>query len=133
MSDAAVLAPKVLVVDDDRMVLRSTRLVLESEGFRVVTVDRGEAALEVARAEQPDVMLLDVMMPEVDGWETLHRLREDAATRDIPVVIFTAREHVRGRRLARELGAADYVQKPFDGGHLANVLRTYAAARRRGA
>jgi DNA-binding response OmpR family regulator len=132
VSDAVALAPKVLIVDDDRMVLRSTRLVLESEGFRVVTVDRGEAAVETARIEQPDVMLLDVMMPEIDGWETLHRLRALPATRDIPVVIFTAREHVRGRRLARELGAVDYVQKPFDAAELASLLRTHAA-RRRGA
>lgn len=132
MSDLAVEALKVLIVDDDRLVLYSTQLVLESEGFCVVTVDRGDAAVEAACEERPDVMLLDVMMPDVDGWETLHRLREHPDTSGIPVVIFTAREHVRGRRLARELGAVDYVQKPFDAAELVRLLRTHATRRRSG-
>lgn len=122
--------PKVLVVDDDALVRRSTRLLLESCGFQVVTLDRGDAALDTARREQPDVLLLDVMMPDVDGWETLSRLHADPETSGIPVVIFTAREHARGRRLARELGAVDYVQKPFEAQAFVDLLHDYAARRR---
>lgn len=129
MAETIAEAAKVLVVDDDRMVLTSTRLILESAGFRVVALDRGDAAVEAARRERPDVMLLDVMMPELDGWEILGRLRAHPDTRSIPVVIFTAREHARGRRLARELGAADYVPKPFETDALLRVLRTHAARR----
>ena len=129
MAEIATDAAKVLVVDDDRMVLTSTRLILESAGFRVVAVDRGDAAVDAARRERPDVLLLDVMMPELDGWEILGRLRAHEDTKSIPVVIFTAREHARGRRLARELGAVDYVQKPFVADALIRVLRTHAARR----
>jgi two-component system alkaline phosphatase synthesis response regulator PhoP len=119
-------------VDDDRLVLHSTRLLLEAGGLDVVTVDRGAEAVEWARRERPDVLLLDVMMPEVDGWETLARLRSLPETSGIPVVIFTAREHARGRRLARELGAADYVQKPFDARALVGLVRHYASQARAG-
>ena len=128
----AAPAAKVLVVDDDRLVLHSTRLLLESAGFAVSTVDRGEAAVEWAIRERPDVLLLDIMMPDVDGWETLSRLRSLPETADIPVIIFTAREHSRGRRLARELGAADYVQKPFDAKALLGLVRRHAARGRDG-
>ena len=130
MADTAVSLPKVLVIDDDALVLRSTRLLLQSCGFSVVTLDRGDAAVETARRERPDVLLLDVMMPDVDGWETLHRLHADPETSGIPVVIFTAREHARGRRLARELGAVDYVQKPFEAQAFVDLLHGYAARRR---
>lgn len=130
MADVATPPAKVLVVDDDRLVLHSTRLLLEASGFAVVTVDRGDAAVESAVREKPDVLLLDVMMPDVDGWETLSRLQAAPETRGIPVVIFTAREHSRGRRLARELGAADYVQKPFDAKALVGLVRRHASAHR---
>ena len=130
MADVAAPPAKVLVVDDDRLVLHSTRLLLQASGFEVVTADRGDVAVETALRERPDVLLLDVMMPDVDGWETLSRLQSAPETRDIPVVIFTAREHTRGRRLARELGAADYVQKPFDAKALVGLVRRHAAARR---
>jgi DNA-binding response OmpR family regulator len=130
VADVATPPAKVLVVDDDRLVLHSTRLLLEASGFAVVTVDRGDAAVESAVREKPDVLLLDVMMPDVDGWETLSRLQAAPETRGIPVVIFTAREHSRGRRLARELGAADYVQKPFDAKALVGLVRRHASAHR---
>ena len=124
-------APVVLLVDDDRMVLFSTKLVLQSSGFRVVAVDRGALAVEAARKDPPDVMLLDIMMPEMDGWETLSRLRAESGLREIPVLIFTAREHYRGRRVARELGAVDYVPKPYDAEKLVQLCRTHAESNRR--
>jgi DNA-binding response OmpR family regulator len=132
-ADAAGPRPTtVLVVDDEQMILRSTRAVLECAGFRVVTADGGERALEAVRAERPDVVLLDIMMPEVDGWETLSLLRGDPSTRELPVVIFTAREHARGRQLACEMGAVDYVQKPYDPDALAALLRAHVDRRRGG-
>jgi DNA-binding response OmpR family regulator len=120
--------PKVLVIDDDRMVLLSTRLVLEASGCKVFVCDRGAQAVNVARQDPPDVILLDLMMPVTDGWETLGLLRADETTQRTPVVVFTAREHQRGHRLAREMGADDYVQKPFDAGRLVARLRELAAA-----
>lgn len=123
-------ALSVLVVDDHRMVLLSTRLILSSSGFRVLLCDRGDQVLPSVLREQPDVILLDIMMPGVDGWETLSQLKANPKTADIPVVVFTAREHVRGQRLARELGAAGYVQKPYDADRLCALLREHGQARR---
>lgn len=124
-------APCVLIVDDDRMVLFSTKLVLQASCFRVATVDRGALAVDAARAERADVILLDIMMPEMDGWETLSRIRAEADLREVPVLIFTAREHYRGRRVARELGAVDYVSKPYDAEKLVELCRVHAEANRR--
>lgn len=121
------LAPKVLVVDDDRMVLLSTRLVLESAGFRVAISDRGDRALEIVREERPDVLLLDLMMPGTDGWETLRRLRADPVGALLPVIVFTASENTRGRITARTRGADDYVQKPFDADRLVALVRRHVA------
>jgi DNA-binding response OmpR family regulator len=118
-------APKVLVVDDDRMVLLSTRLVLESAGFRVAISDRGDRAVEAVREERPDVLLLDLMMPGVDGWETLRRLRADPVGSLLPVIVFTASENTRGRIVARTRGADDYVQKPFDADRLVALVRRH--------
>lgn len=123
-------APSVLVVDDHRMVLLSTRLILSTSGFRVVLCERGDQVLASVLRERPDVILLDIMMPGVDGWETLSQIKADPRTAEIPVVVFTAREHLRGQRLARELGAAGYVQKPYDADRLCALLREHVKAHR---
>jgi len=101
--------------------------VLKSAGFRVITADRGEKGMELAIAERPDAILLDVMMPDVDGWEILGRLRNHPVTENVPVLMFTAREHTRGGKLARDLGAAAYIRKPFDAEDLINTVRLHAS------
>ena len=116
---------KTLIVDDEKLILISTRIVLESVGYSVQTADSGEAAIRTAKEENPGLILLDIMMPGIDGWETLSRLKEDPETKDIPVIIFTAREHTRGRQLAREMGAADYFQKPFEPDELIAIVEKY--------
>jgi DNA-binding response OmpR family regulator len=116
---------KILIVDDEKLILISTRIVLESVGYGVVTAASGEEAIGKAKEEMPGLILLDIMMPGIDGWETLSRLKEDAETKDIPVIIFTAREHSRGRQLAREMGAADYFQKPFEPDELIAIVEEY--------
>jgi len=116
-----------LIVDDEKLILISTRIVLESVGFDVLTADSGEAAIATAKSKKPGLILLDIMMPGIDGWETLSRLKEDPETKEIPVIIFTAREHSRGRQLAREMGAADYFQKPFEPDELISIVEEYLA------
>ena len=116
---------KILIVDDEKLILISTRIVLESVGYGVLTAASGEEALSTAKDEDPGLILLDIMMPGIDGWETLSRLKEESATKDIPVIIFTAREHSRGRHLAREMGAADYFQKPFEPDELIDIVEEY--------
>ena len=116
---------EVLIVDDEKLILISTRIVLESVGYGAITAANGEEAISLAQERRPGLILLDIMMPGIDGWETLSRLKDAAETKDIPVIIFTAREHSRGRHLAREMGAADYFQKPFEPDELIEIVQEY--------
>ena len=116
---------KILIVDDEKLILISTRIVLESVGYGAITAANGEEAISLALEHRPGLILLDIMMPGIDGWETLSRLKEAPESKDIPVIIFTAREHSRGRQLAREMGAADYFQKPFEPDELIAIVEEY--------
>jgi CheY-like chemotaxis protein len=116
----------VLVIDDDQWIVDSTAMVLESEGFKVVTADNGEDGITRAASVHPSVILLDVMMPGLDGWETLERLKTDPATRETPVVIFSAREFAQSRAMSRQKGASAFVGKPFEPERLIQVVRKYA-------
>jgi DNA-binding response OmpR family regulator len=92
----------------------------------------GEQGLELARAEKPDVVLLDVMMPGMDGWQVAERLVEDAETTDIPLVFLTARAELRDRARGLELGGVDYITKPFNPTELATVVEGLLERVRRG-
>jgi two-component system, OmpR family, alkaline phosphatase synthesis response regulator PhoP len=104
----------VLVVDDERAIRMLCRVNLNAAGMDVVEAENGRQALELARTELPDLVLLDVMMPDVDGWAVARALAADALTRDIPVVFLTARADAADRRLGSQLGGVGYVVKPFD-------------------
>lgn len=103
-----------LVIDDDRYIAESTAMILESEGLDVVRAQSGEEGVRIAAERRPAVIVLDVMMPGLSGWETLEQLKLDPVTADIPVVVFSAREMQRARQVASEHGATDYLPKPFD-------------------
>jgi PAS domain S-box-containing protein len=120
------MSKKILIVDDEKLILISTKIVLESVGYEVLTAVSGEEGIEVCRRETPALVLLDIMMPGIDGWETLSRLKCTPETSEIPVIIFTAREHSRGKQLAREMGAADYFPKPFEPDELISIVEEYA-------
>jgi DNA-binding response OmpR family regulator len=105
--------PLVLVADDDPDILSLVTLRLERSGYDVVSAGDGEQALATALARTPDLALLDVMMPKLDGYEVTERLRGEEATRYLPIILLTAR--VQEADIARgiEAGADDYVEKPF--------------------
>jgi DNA-binding response OmpR family regulator len=105
--------PLVLVADDDPDILTLVRLRLEREGFAVVSATDGEAAWELALERRPDLAVLDVMMPRVDGYEVTRRLREHDGTRSTPVILLTARVQEADLQRGIESGADDYVTKPF--------------------
>jgi CheY-like chemotaxis protein len=105
---------RVLVIDDEAPIRLLCRVNLRLAGMEVLEAANGAAGIELARAERPDLILLDVMMPEVDGWEVIARLAEDSATSDIPIVFLTARSERRDERRGLEAGAVGYVTKPFD-------------------
>jgi CheY-like chemotaxis protein len=116
-------APLVLLVDDEHAIRTICRVNLEGEGIAVVEAQDGAEALEQVRREQPSLVLLDVMMPEVDGWKVAAELVGDEDTRDIPIVFLSARAADEDRRRAQQLGAVGYVEKPFDPLVLAPTLR----------
>ncbi len=104
---------KILVVDDEVYILHILDFSLGAEGFEVITANNGELAIEKAKAEKPDLIVLDVMMPVLDGYETCRRLKRDPETRSIPVVLLTAKGRDVDKRIGYEVGAVDYVVKPF--------------------
>ena len=114
---------KVLIVDDEKLIVKATSLVLKLAGYSVLKAYNGPEGLERAAADNPDVIMLDIMMPGMDGWQVLERLKEKSETADIPVIIFTAKEHFRGRRRSLEAGAADYITKPFEPEDLVAALK----------
>jgi DNA-binding response OmpR family regulator len=122
------MSQTILVVDDEPQIVRLVRAYLEQAGFRVVTASDGEQALVVARHERPDLVLLDVLMPRMDGLEFTRRIRRE---RDVPIVMLTARAEETDRVVGLELGADDYVTKPFSPREL--VARVRAVLRRAGA
>jgi DNA-binding response OmpR family regulator len=116
------MAAKVLVIDDEAPIRLLCRVNLEAEGMEVVEAEDGTVGLELARSEKPDVILLDVMMPGMDGWEVLQALQADEGTSEIPIVFLTARAELRDRAQGLELGGIDYVTKPFNPVELAPLV-----------
>ena len=117
--------PLVLVADDERNIQELARLYLSNDGFQVETASNGREALDKARALGPNLILLDLMMPEMDGWEVCRELRKES---DIPIIILTARSDDVDKVVGLELGADDYVTKPFNPRELA--ARVKAVLRR---
>jgi DNA-binding response OmpR family regulator len=104
---------KILVVDDEEDILHFLELVLREKGYDVVTAMNGHEALTTAQIEKPDLVLLDIMMPQMDGWEVLKLLRVDDETANIPVAMLSARTEAKDRVQGLQEGAIDYICKPF--------------------
>jgi len=128
-----VAGQTVLVVDDERNIVQLAKLYLRNEGYQVETASNGREALEKVKQTVPNLVLLDLMMPEMDGWEVCRQLRRDG---DVPIIILTARTDDVDRVVGLELGADDYVTKPFNPRELVArvkaVLRRYEASRKPG-
>lgn len=114
---------RVLVIDDEAPIRLLCRVNLEAEGMDVLEASDGTKGLEQARAEAPDVVLLDVMMPGLDGWRVAEELLDDPRTESIPIVFLTARAELRDRARGIDLGGVDYVTKPFNPVELAPLVR----------
>jgi DNA-binding response OmpR family regulator len=121
---------RILVVDDEPDALELVEFNLKGAGFEVATAEDGESALKKARSLAPALIILDVMLPEIDGMEVCKMLRKDAATSNIPIIMLTAKAAEIDRVLGLELGADDYVTKPFSPREL--VLRVKGLLRRKG-
>jgi DNA-binding response OmpR family regulator len=115
--------PRVLVVDDEAPIRLLCRVNLEAEDMEVAEAADGLSGLASAKGESPEIILLGVMMPRLDGWAVAQQLQDDHVTRGIPFVFLTARSRYRDRLRGLELGAADYITKPFNPRELAPRIR----------
>jgi DNA-binding response OmpR family regulator len=123
---------RVLVIDDEAPIRLLCRVNLEAEGMSVLEAGDGPMGLEAARAGEPDVILLDVMMPGLDGWGVAEALLEDERTAQIPIIFLTARAEFRDRARGLDIGGVDYITKPFNPVELAPLVRALLERLQRG-
>ncbi len=114
---------RVLVIDDEAPIRLLCRVNLEAEKMEVFEAKDGPTGLEEAKRTEPDVILLDVMMPMLDGWRVAEHLLDDPKTKDIPIIFLTARAEFRDRARGLDIGGIDYVTKPFNPLELASLVR----------
>jgi DNA-binding response OmpR family regulator len=113
---------RILVTDDDPVILRLLQVNLELEGYDVLLAHHGEEAYELAVAETPDLVILDIMMPRMDGYETVEKLKATDTTKDIPIVFLSAKAQQSDIERGKQYGVADYLTKPFDPTELIDVV-----------
>ena len=102
---------KIMVVDDDKNICELLRLYLEKEGYQVVIANDGKEAVELNEKEDPELILLDIMLPQLDGWQVCREIRKKS---QVPIIMLTAKGEVFDKVLGLELGADDYIVKPFE-------------------
>jgi len=105
---------KILVVDDEADLVETIQFALELEGYNVLVASNGEEGLNVARQEKPDLILLDLMLPKLDGYKVCRLLKFDERYKHIPILMLTARTQEKDKILGKETGANEYITKPFD-------------------
>jgi DNA-binding response OmpR family regulator len=115
---------KILLVDDSSTVLLMEKMILSKSEYDVVTARDGLEGVEKARCEHPDLILMDVVMPRMDGFEAVRKLREDEATRGIPVIMVTTRGELQSVETGYASGCSDYVTKPINGLELLTKVRS---------
>ena len=111
---------KIMVVDDEKQIVDIVKAYLDREGYQVITAYDGRSALDLARRQRPDLIVLDLMLPEISGWDVCRALRKDSS---VPIIMLTARDEVSDKIVGLELGADDYVTKPFDPKELVSRVR----------
>lgn len=120
---------RILVVEDERSIADLVAEALKRQGYRVETAGDGDQALEAAETTLPDLIILDLMLPKLDGWEVCRRLREEDTTRRIPIIMLTARRDEKDVVAGLELGADDYLRKPFSLAELLARVKAHLRAR----
>ena len=119
------MSKKILIADDEEDVKVIVQLFLESKGYEIVTAFDGLDALDKIKEEKPDLILLDIMMPILDGFEVCRKLKADPDTAGIPVVMLSASTHSESKQRGLDAGAVDYIIKPFEPEHLEKVVSGY--------
>jgi twitching motility two-component system response regulator PilG len=121
----SVAKNKILVVEDEESLLKLESILLTSKGYDVRGVPNGQAALDAIAKEKPDLVLLDIMLPEIDGFEVCRRIKSDVATRDIPVVMLTAKKTRDDMARGEKVGADWYITKPFKSAMVLETIQRF--------
>lgn len=122
------MSKKILLVDDSATVLMMERMILAAERFEIVTASNGREGQEKAKSEQPDLILMDIVMPQVNGLDACKALRADPATRHIPIILVTTRGEAQSMEQGYENGCNDYVTKPVNSAELLSKVRSLLGA-----
>ena len=117
------MTSRVLIVEDEPNIIESLSFVLTREGFEVASVLDGEAAVKALRNDPPDLMILDVMIPRLNGFEVLKVVKSDPSLKSIPVIVLTAKGQLQDRRLAEEIGSDGFMTKPFSNRDIVEQVR----------
>ncbi len=119
---------RILICDDDPVILRLLQVNLELEGYQPLLAQHGAKAVEVATAEHPDLVILDIMMPQMDGYEAAQRLKSDERTKSIPVIFLSAKAQPSDIEKGKSYGVEEYLTKPFDPAELLAVVQRLVGA-----
>jgi DNA-binding response OmpR family regulator len=119
---------KILLVDDSATTLMMEQMVLRGQPYQIVTAKNGREAVAAAASEQPDLILLDVVMPEMNGFEACRRIREHEATKSVPIIMVTTKGEEQNVETGFESGCSDYITKPINGAELLTKVRGYLDA-----
>ncbi len=117
---------RVLLIEDEPNIIEAIRFILSRDGWRVDTHSDGQTAIDAIRKRAPDLIILDVMLPNRSGYDILHDLRDSSDTRTVPVLMLTARGQKKDRELAERLGASRFMTKPFSNGEILSTVRELA-------
>ena len=116
---------KILLIDDEPDIVRTLSLRLAPLGYNIITAMDGLIGLELARSEKPDLILLDIMLPKLDGFKVCRMLKYDQRYKDIPIIMITAKATDLDKEMGQDVGADDYLTKPFDSKRLVELIETY--------
>ena len=117
---------RVLLIEDEPNIIEAIRFILSRDGWRVDTHSDGQTAIDAVKKRAPDLIILDVMLPNRSGYDILHDLRDNSDTRSVPVLMLTARGQNKDRELAERLGASRFMTKPFSNGEILSTVRELA-------
>ena len=124
-----LISKRILIIEDDPSVLRATSYILEKEGYEVLSAQNGLEGLKMAKDSNPDLLLLDVMLPGIDGFEICHSLRGEPATADLPILMFSAKGQESDKATGLKVGADEYITKPVDREVLLSKVAAWLSAK----
>ncbi len=116
---------KILIVDDEADIIEILQFVLEAQGYECITASDGEEGLRLARESSPDLIILDVMMPKINGYKISRLLKYDSKYKDIPILMITARSQEEDKLIGEETGADEYITKPFQVDYVVEKVKSY--------